>query len=352
MIYKMIVALAMAALGLDAESHPNNVWHQLAVAGVVTFSGSCDASAAVVLNDKLFAVADDEDNVIRVYDAYRGGPPIVQYDLSYHALLQSIPGSSGRPDALPLDEMDIEAATELDGSFYWISSHGRDRKGRQAPDRLRFFAAQIDLKKKKLLLTAPVMTNFLAKLLEQPALKPFNLEQAAQKPPKAFGGFNLEGMTAMSAGRLLFGFRNPIPADRALLLILNNPRELLTGAEPKFAPPILLDLEGRGVRGLSFWQGQFLIAAGHFDGKIDPGLYTWQGPDSLPVPVDLALPEGFNIEAFYTPDNRQEFMLLSDDGSLPVDGTSCKRLKQADKKYFRGVWVKPNNAKVPLGKEG
>src|ERR1041384_1457792 len=42
----------------------------------LTFTGMCDASGAVPLDDHLFAVADDEDNVLRVYDADRGGSPL------------------------------------------------------------------------------------------------------------------------------------------------------------------------------------------------------------------------------------------------------------------------------------
>jgi hypothetical protein len=32
-------------------------------------------------------------------------------------------------------------------------------------------------------------------------------------------------------------------------------------------------------------------------------------------------------------------MLLSDDGSLPIDGVPCKALKDAAKRRFRGRWL-------------
>jgi hypothetical protein len=41
--------------------------------GTVVFEGTCDASGAVPLDARRFAVADDENNVIRIYDAERGG---------------------------------------------------------------------------------------------------------------------------------------------------------------------------------------------------------------------------------------------------------------------------------------
>src|SRR3954471_23063474 len=48
----------------------------------VTFEGACDASGAVPIDERHFAVADDEDNVIRVYDALLGGKPVRRTNLS------------------------------------------------------------------------------------------------------------------------------------------------------------------------------------------------------------------------------------------------------------------------------
>src|SRR5918995_705524 len=48
----------------------------------VQFEGACDASGAVPVDERHFAVADDEDNVLRVYDAFAGGPPVRRTNLS------------------------------------------------------------------------------------------------------------------------------------------------------------------------------------------------------------------------------------------------------------------------------
>jgi hypothetical protein len=53
----------------------------------VTFQGACDASGAIPLDGTHFLLADDEDNVLRVYDAERGGPPTRTYDLSSRVAL-------------------------------------------------------------------------------------------------------------------------------------------------------------------------------------------------------------------------------------------------------------------------
>lgn len=41
----------------------------------VIFEGMGDASAAVVLNGNYFIVANDEDNILRVYDKNNPGTP-------------------------------------------------------------------------------------------------------------------------------------------------------------------------------------------------------------------------------------------------------------------------------------
>src|SRR5688572_22748463 len=49
-------AARSAAPAADAVGAERELW----------FTGMCDASGAVPLNDHLFAVADDEDNILRV----------------------------------------------------------------------------------------------------------------------------------------------------------------------------------------------------------------------------------------------------------------------------------------------
>jgi hypothetical protein len=51
-------------------------------ARIVTFTGTCDASGAVPIDARLFVVANDENNVLRIYDAERGGTPLHAIDLS------------------------------------------------------------------------------------------------------------------------------------------------------------------------------------------------------------------------------------------------------------------------------
>jgi hypothetical protein len=47
----------------------------------LTFYGTCDASAAVQLTGDMFAVANDEDNLLRFYSLSKPGDPVGTFSL-------------------------------------------------------------------------------------------------------------------------------------------------------------------------------------------------------------------------------------------------------------------------------
>ena len=93
----------------------------------------CDASAAVAINNELFAVANDEDNSLRIYNAEKGGAPVYRHDLS---------------TVLRVDkkraETDLEGASWMGDRIFWISSHGRNKDGEYRASRHRFFATRVE----------------------------------------------------------------------------------------------------------------------------------------------------------------------------------------------------------------
>ncbi|GAI56453.1 unnamed protein product, partial [marine sediment metagenome] len=99
---------------------------------VLIYYGMSDASAAVAVSEKMFAVADDEDNVLRVYKTTPPSLPVFSYDLTSFLGIEP-----GHPEA------DIEGATMLDDTIYWITSHGRNTDGKMRPNRYRFFAVKV-----------------------------------------------------------------------------------------------------------------------------------------------------------------------------------------------------------------
>ncbi|MGA9525195.1 MAG: DUF3616 domain-containing protein [Myxococcaceae bacterium] len=301
--------------------------------GTVVFQGMCDASGAVVLDDGRFAVADDEENLLRIYDSRRGGPPVRTVDLSDSLELQR--GKRKYP------EIDIEAATQLGSLSFWLISHGRRSSGKRDESRFRFFATEIRGDGAEVRVVGKPSSRLLEDLLAAPQLAPYALAAASQLPPKEPGGLNIEGMTAMEDGRsVLIGFRNPVPEGKALLVPLLNPAEVVQGAPARFGEVRRFDLGGRGIRALSWWRGRYLLIGGGVDGTGTSQLFEWRSDQDQPSRVHSVDFTGFNPEGFVSPEESEDLLVLSDDGSVRVDGTECKRQKDPARKAFRGLWIR------------
>jgi hypothetical protein len=301
------------------------------------FIGCCDASAAVALTDDLFVIANDEDNVLRVYSRSRMGRPMATADVT--AFLN--PGKKS-------PEVDIEGAARIGDRIYWISSHGRNAKGKERESRHRFFATSVAVTNEQVQLK-PV-GNFYADLLDDLARDPrfsrFGLAQASKHAPKAEGALNIEGLTATPEGHLIIGFRNPIPDGKALLVRLLNPADLLSGGKPQFGDPVLLDLAGLGIRAIEFWRDRYLIVGGSHDGSQASRLFEWNGAAASQAHF-LAAPDlrSINPEALavYRQGSSEHLLMVSDDGTLRIRGQECKRLKDPAQQRFRVVSLALND---------
>ena len=174
------------------------------------YRGLCDASAAVALDAQHFVVANDEDNILRIY---RRGEPVPRGTLALAGFL----GAE--------KESDLEGAAMLGQRIYWIASHGRNASAKQRAERYRFFATEVDSSHAPPLLR-PVATahvTLLAQLIEAPSLQAWRLADAARLAPEASGGLNIEGLADTPQGGLLIGFRNPVREGKALLFAQDAP---------------------------------------------------------------------------------------------------------------------------------
>jgi hypothetical protein len=176
-------------------------------------------------------------------------------------------------------------------------------------------------------------------------LRENELERLAPK----LGGINIEGLTATPEGDLLIGFRSPLFENKAVLIPLKNPLELVTQTETEaqFGEPIFVDLAGLGVRSIEYWPviQAYIIIAGEVGGGDRFALYLWSGnPSENPEPINLTLPEDFRPESvLFYPHLSDRFQILSDDGTIErVDGKQCKKIEDSEnpEKYFRSLWVR------------
>ena len=292
------------------------------------FRGMCDASALEMLDGDLFVAANDEDNVLRVYSRKEQGFPVQSLDFTDFYRLQK-----------KKQEIDLEGSARIGNRIYWISSHGANAKGKFQPSRHRLFATEI-VSTNGVQRLAPVgrlHAHLFRDLTSAPQLAAFNLASAARRPPKTEGALNIEGLASTPEGGLLIGFRNPIPNGKALLVPLVNPLEVTEGKPARFGAPLLLQMEGLGIRSIALHGDEYLIVAGPYSGDESSQLYRWDGKSERPTrisPNGLAgNPEGI---AVISENQAETLFVLNDDGTEMVDDRACKKLKDDQLKVFRG----------------
>ncbi len=294
----------------------------------------CDASAAVPIGSDLFAVANDEDNILRIYKNNKSGKPIHFHDLTSFLKID--------PDH---PEADIEGATLIKDRIYWITSHGSNKDGKKRSNRHRFFATKIETIGDKFSLE-PIGTPFhdLVKAFEDAEeLKEYQLEKAANNAPESKHGLNIEGLAGTPEGNLLIGFRNPIPKGNALLVPLKNPdKVIMENEKPKLGKPILLPLNGLGIRSIEYSDSKkaYIIIAGPHNDNGTFQLYQWSGnPSDSPKLSKVDFQDLHPEAVIIYPEEKSKIQILSDDGSKQINGKNCKDLTSAQDKSFRSMWV-------------
>ncbi|MET0340988.1 MAG: DUF3616 domain-containing protein [Polyangiales bacterium] len=326
----LVLSLALASCVARSDAAP--------ALELPVFTGMCDASAAIALGPRTFAVANDEDNVIRAYDAERPGAPIREVDLS-DALGLPVRTKKNKKhsERKPAPEIDLEAATRVGDLALWISSHGRSDKGKPKPERLMLFVTTAPADGALEVVGAPY-TRLIDDLAGDPRYAGFGLREAAERAPKEAGGLNIEGMAARREGGVYIGFRGPVTRGKALIATLLNPEEVVRGGAARFDAPIALDLGGLGVRELTARRDRYLLIAGDQGSERVGQVYAWDGASGLSKlrADDLA---ALNPEGVFSHEGRADVLLLSDDGTETVGGVACKKLKDGSQKRFRGMWL-------------
>ncbi|MBN1516527.1 DUF3616 domain-containing protein [Candidatus Sumerlaeota bacterium] len=313
------ISLAFQVLGADDD--------------IVEHFGMCDASAAMAISSDTFVVANDEDNILRIYQRDEPGAPIRGFNLD--AFLAPDPK---HPEA------DIEGAARIGERIYWITSHGANKNSKPRSSRRRFFATDVKLEEGKALLVpaGQPYLNLLSDLAACPSLKDYQLMLAATRAPKQKDALNIEGLCATPQGALLIAFRNPIPGGKALIVPMENPDEVVEGKPAKLGEPMLLALGGLGVRSIEYYEhrNQYLIIAGSYGENDEFAIYLWSGdPERAPEIVEGIDLHGLRPETLiFYPGEERRIQILSDDGTRPIDGQDCKNADPA-MRCFRSGWI-------------
>jgi hypothetical protein len=339
---------------------------------LAVYYGMSDASAAVTLGNDQFVAADDENNILRIYKINQTSGPVSTLDLT-----SFITADPDHPEA------DIEGATRVGDRIYWITSHGRNKDGKIRPTRYRFFATSVKKENGNTTLVPiglPCRT-LVRSMVESNVTQGLRLDKVTQLDAKLEKkelkelapkrkGLNIEGLCATPDGNTLYiGLRNPQFSSwmnltkRAIIVPLINPLQVIEkGESPVFGAPILLDLNGLGIRSMEYSQfyKSYLIIAGPKDEKPDFALYKWSGKKKEKPVLLKKFPKNsknFAPEAMVVFENSGKLLLLSDDGTVDVDvadSSQClkgkmsgkgkcpnKFLSNQNKKHFRAMWLDP-----------
>lgn len=295
------------------------------------FQGISNPSGAVALNDKLFIVCDDEDNVLRIYDRNSPGKPLQKIALS--SVFKGIVA-----DGKGL-EIDLESAAAIGNTIFWIGSHSTNKDGDFCPERNRLFAINARPAANDKFTVSPVgeiYTTLIEDLCGDSRFDRYHLGKAQKTQAKSIGGLSIEGLTSTFGNELLIGFRNPLSGGeikngrlekgKAILVKLKNPFEVVHGLKAKFSDPFELDLDGFGIREITrIKKNKYLIVGGPYHGneseeghKKEIGkLYEWSIKSGKLNTLKRFSLEDFNIEAaIFYPGNDDTVQLLSDDGAL------------------------------------
>jgi hypothetical protein len=317
------------------------------------YSTAANASAAVDVGNGYAVVADDESDVLRLYDTEASGAPTKTFDFT-----SQLPFGTA--------EVDLEAASRSGDVIYWEGSMSTSSSGDIDPSRSTLFATRVSGTGANTTLTyLGSYTGLLNDLIawdqnngsgEGANALGLAASAAAGTDGHSADALNVEGMEFASptSSTAYLAFRAPLEptTDRhlAMLIPVTNFAQLPTSGNPgtvsaKFGAPIFFDLGGLGVRDIKEnADGQYLIIAGTADDSNSGFvLYSWDGnPAHAPQKTGDALPQlptASNLGAWETivsvPDPLvagAPVKLLQDDGDVDFynSGLTSKTGEQTD----------------------
>ena len=250
--------------------------------------GSCDASAMADVGGGYFYVADDENNILRLYNSQLSGMPLRTVNAEDFAN-----GS---------EEYDVEGATVSDDgkTIYWITSLANSKKGKEKPYRNRAFTTKINGSGAEATLTSGAYSEkFRDAMIKFGDDNGWSFSASASFAnsmiPKRIDGFNVEGLTLKTNGNgaAYIAFRAPCVPKKgvtptssnrkyAVMATVENFEQIFSGSgksstTPQVGAPVLFDFGGLGIRSIERVGDYYVIIAGLFEGGGTPKAYLWDG---------------------------------------------------------------------------
>ena len=233
-------------------------------------------------------MADDENNILRLYNSQLSGMPLRTVNAEGFAN-----GS---------EEYDVEGATVSDDgkTIYWITSLANSKKGKEKPYRNRAFTTKINGSGAETTLTSGAYSEkFRDAMIKFGDDNGWNFSASASFAnsmiPKRIDGFNVEGLTLKTNGNgaAYIAFRAPCVPKKgvtptssnrkyAVMATVENFEQIFSGSgksstTPQVGAPVLFDFDGLGIRSIERVGDYYVIIAGLFEGGGTPKAYLWDG---------------------------------------------------------------------------
>lgn len=293
------------------------------------YTESCDGSGAVALGKDYFAVVNDETSQLLIFARRAPGAPVEKITL--HKALDLEKG----------EEADLEALARIEDRIYVLGSHSRDREGKKEKERRKLLAVHFsaDSNGPQLTPIGEAYEDLMNDLTDHRAFDSLQLKEATKKSGDDPNGFNLEGLCAGQNGCLWLCFRAPQVENKALLIPLNNPKDVTAGARARFGNHVVLDLGGRSIRGADNMDGHIvMIADDDFKGR-SPVIFLWDESQTFATALSLPGLDTFDPESIiiYPDTGLQELQILSDDGGRRLLDKDCKDEENPSLKRFRSA---------------
>jgi hypothetical protein len=313
-------------------------------------TGMSDASDGIALDSNYYISADDELDVINVYDRYNSGLPLVSFDYTNLVGLTD----PSKP------ETDIEGSVTSPNNTskkYFIGSMSTGGSSFSIrPNRDILFATLVTGTGAATAFTVNGRVTLRSQIVSWGDLHgyDFSASAAAGIDSKSVSGFAIEAMAFGPDGTTLYiGLRAPlVPTNtrtNAVIIPIQNFETWfnngLPSGNPTIGAPIELNLGGRGFRDLiRLANGTYIIIAGNPAGSpTTSAIYKWTGNAfDAPIPVTTSADGILNLEGVLpvtigTHISTSQLQVISDGGSDAVygDGVASKDFTMLGLRKFR-----------------
>ncbi|MDF1877472.1 DUF3616 domain-containing protein [Sulfurimonas sp. SAG-AH-194-L11] len=207
---------------------------------------------------------------------------------------------------------DLEALAS-DGKFvYAITSHSLSKSSKHKKSREKFIMFTYD--------DGAMEKLYIYNDLKKELKKAF--PKLLKKDIFAKDNINIEGL-CIDENALLIGFRAPLDGAMALLISIKNPKGIfLKNEKPQFGKPIRLDLDGQGIRDITYDKDKdiYWIIAGSSSERMGTfSLWSWNKRKSILRFVkkqpDIGYAEGITV--VNDGNGQSALLIVEDNGKKP-----------------------------------